>query len=69
MGLLVKIDNKRDEKFVAELLCKLGFMAKSVDIDEIEDFAFAAVMKKNNRKDILSLSEAKVAYKKASRRK
>jgi hypothetical protein len=34
MLLLVNIKSRKDEKFVAELLNKLGFSSKPVEIDE-----------------------------------
>ncbi|MDQ3111632.1 MAG: hypothetical protein M3R17_17220 [Bacteroidota bacterium] len=69
MSLLVNIKNRKDEKFVAELLGKLGFSSKSVEIDELENIAFGAVMKKNNPKELLAVNEAKADYSKLKKRK
>lgn len=69
MALLVKIDNKKEEKFVAELLTKLGYAATSLDTNEMEDIAFGKIMKQNSRKDILTFQEAQLAYKKMPKRK
>lgn len=69
MALLVRIDNKKDEKFLAELLGKLGYAATSVDADELEDLAFGKLMKQNSKKDVLMFHEAQAVYKKTPKRK
>jgi hypothetical protein len=69
MSLLVNIKNRKDEKFVAQLLNKLGFQSKSVDSDELENIAFGAVLKKNNPEEVLSVAEAKTVYSKLKKRK
>lgn len=69
MALLVKIDNKKYEKFVAELLNKLGYAATSLNADDVEDISLGKLMKQNSKKDVLMFNEAQAAYKKMSKRK
>lgn len=69
MALLVRVDNKKDEKFLAELLSKLGYSTSAVDPDELEDITFGKLMKQNSRKDVLTFNEAQAAYKKMPKRK
>jgi hypothetical protein len=69
MSLIINTKNRKDEKFVVELLHKLGFKATSVDIDELEDIAYAAIMRKNNSKDVLTFNEAKAHYSKLKKKK
>lgn len=69
MSLIVNTRNRKDEKFVAELLQKLGYKATSVDVDGLEDIAYASIMKKNNPKDVLTANEAKAYYAKLKKRK
>ena len=69
MSLIVNTKNRKDEKFVGELLHKLGFISKSVEIDELEDIAYASIMKKNKSKDVLTFNEAKAHYSKLKKRK
>ncbi len=68
MSLIVKTSNRKDEKFLAELLSKLGYKSKSVDIDELEDLSFGYIMKKNDEKDLLTFEEAKTQYSKMKKR-
>jgi len=69
LALLVKTNNKHDEKFVSELLTRLGFSFKTVDEEVMEDLAFGAILKKNSRKGVVSLSKAKRVYKSLTRKK
>ncbi|CAN5897823.1 hypothetical protein BH11BAC7_BH11BAC7_31000 [soil metagenome] len=69
MSLLVNVKSRKDEKFLAELLEKLGYKAKPVSVDEIEDIEYASILKQNNPKDVLAVSEAKAYYSKLKKRK
>ncbi len=69
MSLIVNTRNRKDEKFVAVLLEKLGYNATSVNVDELEDIAFGSILKKNNPKDVLEVNEAKAYYAKLRKRK
>jgi hypothetical protein len=64
MALLVKIPNKKDEKYVAELLKRLGFAAEFIDADTLEDIALGAIIKKNTKKGLLSLEQARILFEK-----
>lgn len=69
MSLIVNTRSRKDEKFVADLLQKLGYLAKPISIDELEDLAFGSILKKNNPKDVMEVNEAKAYYSKLTKRK
>jgi len=69
MSLIVKTQSRKDEKFLAELLNKLGFKSRAIDVEELEDLGFGYLMKKNDDKDAFTVQEAKARYAKMKKRK
>jgi 7-cyano-7-deazaguanine synthase in queuosine biosynthesis len=48
-ALLVKSKSETEMKFISDLLKKLGVSTRVLDVEEIEDFGMAALMKDVDR--------------------
>ncbi|MDZ4747525.1 MAG: hypothetical protein SH808_03505 [Saprospiraceae bacterium] len=48
-ALVVKAKNQSEMKFLSDLLKKLGIQSSQMEIEEIEDQAMSALMKKADR--------------------